>query len=228
MRRTVPELPEVTRGKHQAGAEMMLPDTVHDDARGKRVRGIGDRLRKLEALLAFVEWPRLAGRKDGEEARGRRIAFGVAIASDPDKLLRGVGVLFDDLQKRILRRERLLQPVGLGAQIGQVRLPGAGEISREVLLLIQKDAAAARFAEGLVPQHEFVARERFQIRLAQIVAARIASQRDVIAVVDRLLLLVGLQKQLLKLRRLPPALFGGFGGAPSREARMIGLANPDG
>src|ERR1051325_6224574 len=127
MRRTVPELPEVTRGKHQAGAEMMLPDTVHDDARGKRVRGIGDRLRKLEALLAFVEWPRLAGRKDGEEARGRRIAFGVAIASDPDKLLRGVGVLFDDLQKRILRREGLLQPVGPRAQIGQARLPGAGE-----------------------------------------------------------------------------------------------------
>src|SRR4051812_46931986 len=61
MGRPRPVAAEVTGSLHDAAAEMMLPDSVDDDARSERVARVRDPLRQFQTAAALREWLGFAG-----------------------------------------------------------------------------------------------------------------------------------------------------------------------
>lgn len=49
---------EILEGLHEAGAEQLCPETVHDYAGGKRVIGLGEPAGEAEAVVGRAGGPR--------------------------------------------------------------------------------------------------------------------------------------------------------------------------
>ena len=199
---------------------MMLPDSVHHHAGGERIGRIGHRLREFQTPGTFRERGCGLFRQNGHEAGRCRITGIIPVSTQPD-LLRGKLLLIgNNLQIRILGGHGLLQPLPLGAQKFQLFLPRPGQ--KAVDLSIAK-AQQAAITEQVVPKRKAVPVHRDQTRLAQVVPARIQPQRDVIPVVDDLLLVINRQHQCLQLRCSLLLCSRIFGLKPRLQKRVIFL-----
>ena len=78
---------EVAGGRHDSAAEMPVPDAIDDDARGQRIRRIGDPLGEFETAAAGRLLGQLLPTEDAEEAAAHLVALLPALAAFLDLLV---------------------------------------------------------------------------------------------------------------------------------------------
>ena len=83
---------EIARRARERLAEVVLPDAVHEDARGERIGGIGDGVGELAATAACAEKRGIFARKNLEKTARRRFAMPAQIAANSDRQIHAPGV----------------------------------------------------------------------------------------------------------------------------------------
>ena len=92
VRRRLAEHAEVVHGWHEAAAEEVVPDAVHDDAGGEGIGGVNDMLREFETAAAGGEGLRLCSRERFEEAAGRALGRVARLAAHEEKLVHAAAI----------------------------------------------------------------------------------------------------------------------------------------
>src|SRR3977135_3651835 len=98
MGRLVALLTEVTGRANQAFAEVLLPDTIYDDARPERIFRIYNGLGQFQPLPPFCKPLRFTAAENGEKVGRGGLTGIVPAASDPHPLFNRVGLISDGLQ----------------------------------------------------------------------------------------------------------------------------------
>ena len=94
---------EVLHCFHDAGAEILLPETIHRHPRGERMGGVEQPLRQAQAILRRVLGPR---RKNRRDARLHFLAFLVVFTPQQQERISGLVGFFRNHGRRDLLLDR--------------------------------------------------------------------------------------------------------------------------
>src|SRR6266566_2928070 len=114
---------EVAGSPHKARSEMMLPDPVDHDTRSEGISRIGYRLGKLQTAAALFKRLRRAFAQDRQKTMRNGLTEILRGATDVDALDLLLGGVFDNVRKRIRRRQSAFQNGQFGAHRIQMPLP---------------------------------------------------------------------------------------------------------
>src|SRR3954451_11538877 len=161
----LPQLPKATGRAYKALAEMVGPDTVHHDPRGKRISWICDRFGKLQSPAALREGRRRRVAKDRQKSARRFLAQVLRISTNMNLEVLRLLHVFDDVQERILRGEFSLFALQLFGKLGCVALPLSLQKAVDCIAFVLQDPfalvggkAGSRVAEELGPENVLVPR----------------------------------------------------------------------
>src|SRR4051794_40816234 len=158
------EKSKVTRGIHDPGAEVVVPDTIRQDASRQRVLGGGEPSGETEPALAFILQVRQligGGARKRREAGGKHgLAFALWVAADERDEGSRRGLMFPHPPSRQCRNERDLGFEGSQLFVRRV----------ERLLLLQ-----SRHQAGFCDQGRFACIQRrfFLLQRLELGGARI-------------------------------------------------------
>ena len=187
MARRLGHVAEVIRGRDDADAEVVHPETVHEHARGERIGAAGDRQGEFAATAAFVERQAVRAGEDLEELAGGDGTALVAVAADVHvavaRLLgvgdhhRGAGASgVGDVERVDLAEVEMLRGLVVIDEGGADRdLPGFAEITALGQALEERDGGDV-FDVGQGPGEGGELGDRGVVFVA--LAARLAAQLD--------------------------------------------------